>query len=128
MARIFVAAEPPRSPVLVFYGAAFPTFIESFSPAASLPYLADVARLEMLRVRTYHAADCTGSSAEIIAPALADVARLPDIQVEFHPSLGLIHSQYAVISMWAAHQGITDIAEDDPPQIGRASCRERVCK
>jgi hypothetical protein len=51
MAGVFARAHPPRSPVMAHYGDGFAGFIEDFQPAASLPYLADVARLEMLRVR-----------------------------------------------------------------------------
>ena len=57
MARVYVVTEPPRSPILVAYGDGFPGFIASFAPAAELPYLADVARLEVARTRAYHAAD-----------------------------------------------------------------------
>jgi hypothetical protein len=41
-----VRIEPPLSPILLKYGGRFPTFIETFRPTSSLPYLADVARLE----------------------------------------------------------------------------------
>jgi hypothetical protein len=115
MAQLFVHAEPPRSRVLAFYGEAFPDFVERFPPAASVPYLADVARLERLRVHAYHAADGATLSTETIAEALTNNAGgLPDLRVAFHPSTGLLRSPYAVVSLWAAHQGITDIASVDP--------------
>lgn len=114
MARLFVSAEPPRSRVLAFYGISFPAFIEHFPPAASVPYLADVARLEMLWVRAYHAADSVKLPVNAIASALADADGLPDLKVGFQPSVGLIRSRYAVISLWAAHQGIADISAIDP--------------
>lgn len=50
-------ANPPRTRATAFYGAEFPDFIEGFTPAREVTYLADVARLEYLRVRAYHAAD-----------------------------------------------------------------------
>jgi hypothetical protein len=114
MARLFVNAEPPRSRLLVFYGASFPDFIEHFPPAASVPYLADVARLELLRVRAYHALDCNALSAAAITLLLTDVDRLPDLILKLHPSLGILRSQYAAASLWAAHQGSVDIATIDP--------------
>jgi hypothetical protein len=114
MARLFVLAEPPRSRVLAFYGERFPDFVEHFLPAASVPYLADVARLEMLRVHAYHAADGEFLSGEAIAQILADTDALPDLQVELHPSVGVVRSQYSVVSLWAAHQGITEISSVDP--------------
>ena len=114
MARLFVYAEPPRSPVLTFYGELFPAFIEHFPPAASVPYLADVARLEMLWVRAYHAADSAELSTDSFTQVLTDVYELPNLQVSFHPSVRLARSQYAVVSLWVAHQGIADISTVDP--------------
>jgi hypothetical protein len=114
MAQLFVRNEPPRSRVLAFYGASFPSFIEHFAPAASVPYLADVARVEMLRVRAFHALDVDDLPASALVAALADRNALPDLQIGLHPSVGLIRSEYAVASLWAAHQGAADISAVDP--------------
>ena len=114
MARIFVHAEPPRSRVLAFYGASFPVFIAHFPPAQSVPYLADVARLEIARVRAYHAAECPALAAADIVQALTDPNQLPHLLAGFQPSMALVRSQYAVISLWAAHQGMANIETVDP--------------
>ena len=114
MARIFIGVEPPRSRVLAFYGASLPAFIEHFPAAATVPYLADVARLEMLRVCAFHAADAAQIPADAIAQAIADVDLLPSLLAHLHPSVGILRSKFAVISLWAAHQGIADIATVDP--------------
>jgi len=47
MAAAFVAVQPPRLARLSAYGALFPDFIEAYPLAATLPYLADVARLDL---------------------------------------------------------------------------------
>lgn len=104
MAREFVRAAPPRSPVLALYGAGFGDFMADFPPAASLPYLADLARLEYLRVLSFHAADATQLSAQQIGAVLADEAALPLASFRLHPSLFLLRSTQAVVSLWAAHQ------------------------
>jgi hypothetical protein len=114
MARLYVNLEPPRSRVLAFYGESSPLFIERFPPAASVPYLADIARLEMARVHAYHAADATVITDDAIMQAIADTNGLPDLLVGLHPSAALLRSRYAVGSLWAAHQGIADISTVDP--------------
>src|SRR5262245_12312033 len=48
MARAFIETNRPRSPVIAEYGDELPGFIEGFAAAASVPYLADLARLEAL--------------------------------------------------------------------------------
>ena len=110
MARVFAYTNPPTSRLLVFYGETFPAFIERFPPAASLPYLADVARLEFLRVRAYHAADVAPVRSEDIVAVLADEDKLPDLGLALHPSLAVLDSAVAVVSLWAVHQGVGDLA------------------
>jgi len=110
MARVYSHAHPPRSPLMAFYGASFPAFIETFRPAEGLPYLADVARLEYLRIVAYHSADVPGIRSEEIAAALGDQDALPLLCLSFHPSLAVLSSASAVVSLWAAHQGVLDIS------------------
>jgi hypothetical protein len=109
MARLFVQGNPPRSRILAFYGKGLADFIEAFTPAAAVPYLADVARLEMLRVSAYHAADAMPLAPETIAGLLEDAAGLPEARITLHPSLGVLSSRHAVVSLWAAHQA-ADVA------------------
>lgn len=104
MARLFVRAFPPHSPVLTFYGKDFPAFIETFPPAQGLPYLADVARLEMLRVHAYHAADRGSLDSKQIAGLLANEAQLAECRFQLHSSVRMLQSAYAIVSLWAAHQ------------------------
>lgn len=110
MARLYASAKPPRSPQLAFYGADFPDFIAAFAPAARLPYLADVARLEQLRVVAYHAADLAAVDAARISAALADQASLPALVLRLHPSLAVLFSTFSVVSLWAAHQGLGELS------------------
>ena len=114
MARLFVQAHPPRTRVLVWYGADLATFVDNFEPAASVPYLADVARLEMCRVRAYHAADVEAVQPQALQAALADPQQLAQLQLDLCPSLHVVASQFAVFSLWAAHQGSRQMADVDP--------------
>lgn len=108
MAGEFVRRSPPRSPVLAWYGEGFAEFIAGFEPAAGLPYLADVARLEWLRIEAWHAADAPALSSSELTALLADAARLPAARFVLHPALRVLRSAHPVASLWAAHQA------DDP--------------
>ena len=114
MAKVFVRASPPRSRIMAYYGGDFPEFAASFAPVASLPYLADVARLEMTRVLAYHAADVPPIDPASLQAALADPEQLMSMRVALHPSLHVMASPFAVFSLWAAHQGTTCISSVDP--------------
>lgn len=114
MARLYVAEQPPSSPVLAHYGDGFADWVAQFEPAAAVPYLADVARLERARVRAYHAADAPVLDAQAIAAHLADPARLPEAQLQLHPSVTVLASPWAVVSLWAAHQGQGRLEDMDP--------------
>lgn len=120
MAAVFVRQSPPRSRVLAEYGAELADFIQGFAPASGLPYLADVARLEWLRIRAYQAADATPLPPEKLHAALAAPQRLSELQLPLQPALGLLDSRYAVVSLWAAHQGALEITEVDPYQAQSA--------
>jgi len=113
MAAVYVKANPPSSCLLVHYGSDFPLFIETFEPAATLPYLADMARLEALRVQAYHAADAEPVAHEVLAGALGDSERLGDLRFQLHACVHLLTSAFGVRSLWAAHQGELAIEQVD---------------
>ncbi|MGE4112467.1 MAG: putative DNA-binding domain-containing protein, partial [Burkholderiales bacterium] len=56
-AAVFVRRYPPEQPTLLHYGEGFAEFLIGFQPAASLPYLPGVARLDRLWTEAYAAAD-----------------------------------------------------------------------
>jgi hypothetical protein len=105
-ARVFIEAGPPRSAYLDDYGTGFPEFLASFGPAASLPYLSGVARLEWAVSRALHASD----------EQAIDVSRLSEInpadhgRIAFvpHPSVGLVRADHPVDAIWRAV-----LAQDD---------------
>ncbi len=102
MARVYAGIEKPASPLLFRYGDSFPDFIEAFEPARVLPYLADVARIEVAWTRAYHAADA--APLEISAVAAVDPELLPRLRLAPHASALLVVSRQPVGSIWGAHQ------------------------
>lgn len=95
MAGVFARARPPRSPVMLEYGDGFAEFIAGFPPAASLPYLAGVARLERAWVEAYHAAE---------AEPLTGLRPVKAAKLRLHPAARLVRSPFAVLTIWEANQ------------------------
>jgi hypothetical protein len=56
-ASIYVRHSPPPDPILMHYGAGFSDFLIGFEPAAELPYLPDVARLDRYWTEAHAAPD-----------------------------------------------------------------------
>lgn len=111
MARECVLATPPRNPVLTDYAIDFPDFVAGFPPAGAVPYLADVARIEALRIRVYHAADAAPLPGAAYRELLEAPERLSAARLDLHPACGWFTSAHAAYSIWRAHQGLQDMAE-----------------
>ncbi len=97
-AAVFVAREPPRASRLDDYGAAFPAFLHGFEPAASLEYLADVARLEWAVSRAIHAPDMAPLDLmrlQTLPPG--DQARVCFVP---HPSVALLRLDHPADAIW----------------------------
>ena len=110
MARERVQADPPRSPVLIDYAQGFAAFVAGFAPAAGVPYLADVARIEALCVRAYHAADASPVPESWYRELHAAPDALAAARLTLHPASHWLRSDYAAHSIWFAHQGLVDPA------------------
>lgn len=104
--HLFVHERPPESAYLDEYGAEFAEFLARFPPAASLAYLADVARLEWAVNRALHAPD--GEPLDVTR--LADLEQSDHDRVRFvaHPSVSLVSADYPVDAIWRAV-----LAQDD---------------
>jgi hypothetical protein len=102
MARDYVAEEPPRSPILFDCGDTFPDFIDRFVPAKPVPYLGDVARIELARGLACHAADVTPVDRAAFAALSHD--RLHDVRIRLHPSVSIVTSQHPAFSIWRVNQ------------------------
>jgi len=66
-AAVFVRRSPPQCPMLVNYGDGFADFLATFEPAAELPYLPDVARLDRFWTEAHVAFDQAPITAHAIA-------------------------------------------------------------
>jgi hypothetical protein len=104
--RRFIAAEPPRSPLLLEYGDAFPEFLRRLDAAAGC--IADVAELEVARVKAYHAADAAPLPPQAFAAIPAE--RLAGLRMKLHPSVSLLQSRFPIVSLWHASQQAGEVA------------------
>ena len=103
IARAYAADRKPPSPLIMHYGDDFPDFIAAFPPAASLAYLADVARIEVMWTRAYNAADRV--PLEVARLAAISLEHLLDRALVPHPSAQLIQSLFSTgvtVSPWWA--------------------------
>ena len=98
MARVYIVTCPPTSPIMLLYGESFPDFVENFTPAANLPYLSDVARLEIARGHAYHAADAVPVEARAFSGLPPE--QLAGLRFDFHSSVSIIKSRYPIVSIW----------------------------
>lgn len=97
-AAFYVRHAPPTQPCLVDYGEGFAGFLAGFPPAAALPYLPDVARLDRLWTAVHLAADepplDAARVAELAPGELADAAMTPNAAARWawfdrHPAFSI---------------------------------------
>lgn len=103
-AHAYVKANPSHSGNIQDYGRAFPQFIHSFEPAAALPYLADVAVVEWLRLET---AQAPGHTPMDLA-ALAAVPResQPGLHFRRQSAVRIFSSRFPVLTIWEYCQSV----------------------
>ena len=102
MARAFIAQDLPRQPVLAEYGAGFPAYVADYGPAAALPYLADLARLDWALNLAFHAPASGRLAAEDLAGIEPD--RLLGLRLALAAGSTLLQSPYPIDRIWHAAQ------------------------
>lgn len=113
IARRHAARHVSRHPDLGRVGDDLPELLPALDFLASVPYLADVARLELALHRAADAPDPAPiDSAERLAEALSGA---PDRwRLRVPPSATLLESPHPVRAIWAAHQSDSGDAEPGP--------------
>ena len=91
LAGMFLRQHPPSSPLIMFYGEAFPEFLAGMPQLAHLGYLPDMARLELGLRRSYHAADSDPAPAEALAVPPEDIMRA---NLSFAPAMQVLRSDW----------------------------------
>lgn len=101
MAGVHLRQSPPKSPLLMLYGEDFPGFLASFPPVAHLPYLPDVAQLELALRRAYHAADATPFDASVLQTLPTE--RLMAARLTLAPAVQIVGADYPIHGIWRAN-------------------------
>lgn len=110
MARTFALRSPPSSPLLAEFGQDFPAFVEGYAPARPAPCLAEIARLEALRALVWHAAEAVPLPPSAFAPWQD---RIGDAVLTLHPAHAVLAARHAIVSIWAAHNGLGELSNVD---------------
>lgn len=83
-AALYVDMHPPHDPRMLHYGSGFPAFLQNFGPAADLPYLPGVARLDRLWAEAHAASDQLPLEADVLSRLSPD--ELGQTVLHPHPS------------------------------------------
>ena len=104
LAKEFVRLQPPEDPRMFLYGTGLPDFLSACEDLADYPYLADVARIEILMRESHHARDCAVLEAARLASfAPEDLGHLTFIP---HPATRLATVEHGAASITrASRQG-----------------------
>jgi uncharacterized protein (UPF0276 family) len=108
LSRAYGKEHPSEAGDLSHFGEEFAEFLTAFPHVALYPYFPDMARLEWALHRAHYAPNIKAIEAEELARLWPD--RIDDACLYFHPACQLIASEWAVVSLWQAHQPDTTIA------------------
>ena len=112
-AAVYVAGERPNTPSLQAYGATFAAFLANFAPAAGLPYLADVARLDRFWTESHGAADAPVLDATGLVGA--DPGVLVDAILAPHPAARWAwFPESPVYSIWRDNRARQATGDESP--------------
>jgi hypothetical protein len=113
----FVRAHPSTCGDLNIYGDSFGDFLAAYPPAAELPYLADVARLEWAIDEAHRAPDSPRVPESVLAAlSIAPPARLPALRLRLDASCRLLTSPFPILRIWQTNQA--GYAGDDHVSLG----------
>ncbi len=97
-----VRVHPARSPILAVYGEEFSQFLASFPPAAELPYLSEVARVDRLWVEAHTARDAPVLASSALAQSSPET--LATLKPPLHPATRFAWVRHSAATIWMHHR------------------------
>lgn len=101
IARHYIKNHPQPSGNRHSFGGNLPAFLESFAPAAALPYLPDVASLEWAYFQAALADDADALNFETLTSAMS---ANPAFVLAVHPSVHIVRQSFNALDIWQEHQ------------------------
>ena len=109
MADRYVRANPSISSSLDDYGALFPEFVADFPALAEYPYMSDLAQLDWLWHRLFHAPHQKAfDPAELLALSEAEQA---SVRLHLQSALCCLVSEYPLLAIWQLNQDQVEVKE-----------------
>ncbi|WP_291845114.1 DNA-binding domain-containing protein [Maricaulis sp.] len=102
MAKAYWQSRPPRARSLTFYGDGFADLVARYEPAQSLPYLADIARLDWAALEAHHAAEAPACCPNTVAAMAPE--RVPGLAPGLQASVRLLRLDWPVLGVWQNHR------------------------
>ena len=98
----YIHRFPSTSGDLHEYGSSFDSFLRSFEPAQTLPYLHGVATLEWSYHEVYHEADSEGLNLERLSAVAAN--QYCALCFSLNPACRLTQSRFPIVEIWRVNQ------------------------
>lgn len=98
IARFYVSAHPPRSPMMQTFGSEFPDFVKNLPPLKNSPFLEDVAKAEKAWLEAYHAHDAEPIDSEELRAFKPEETM--NLIFMAHPASHLIRSKYPLSDLF----------------------------
>lgn len=102
-AAVYARARPPQDGLLMGYGAGFGDFLQGFAPAAQLPYLPAVARLDRCWTECHLAADAVAVNTDWLARQ--PPGALASLRLRPHPAARWLWcDEHPAYALWQRHR------------------------
>jgi hypothetical protein len=111
-AAVFVRANLPATPLLLEYGTRFPDFLGGFEPAAELPYLPAVARLDRLWTEVHGARDEVPVTADRVGALAQDALAAAVLRPHAAARWAWFDTQ-PIFTIWSRNRSAGDTGDDE---------------